>query len=172
MTRVAVGYVAGLVMLAAASVVASDMSADAGRVQADARRLLDATYAGDVETVMALTHPALIEQLGSREEARRTYSEAMARLKKIGLQIDKFEFPEPPRFVAGKGRTYAIIPIRLVVSAGEQTLDSRGFQVGVSDPIEKKWTYVEGAKFDAALRAKYFADFPKDFELPDTSRLE
>ena len=171
MTRVALNLAAVLAFVSATA-AAADMSADANRVQADARRLLDATYAGDVETVMALTHSAVIEQLASREEARRTYAEAMAQLKRIGLKIEKFEFPAPPRFVEGKGRTYAIVPTRVVVSAGEQTLDRRGFQVGVSDPIEKKWTYVEGSKFDAALRAKYFADFPKDFEFPEITRLE
>ncbi len=170
--RRAAATISAVVLAALTAGAVTDLPADPERVQADARRILDATYKGDVDTIMELTHPALIEQLGSREDARRKYGEAYATLKKIGLEIDSFEFPAPPVFVPGKGRTYAVIPTRIVVSAGEQRLDRLGFQVGISNPTEKKWTYVEGSKFDAKLRAKYFADFPKDYKFPETSPMQ
>lgn len=171
MTRWIANLTVALLVVGAAA-TAADTGNDASRVQADARRLLDATYTADIDTMMELTHAALIEQLGGRDKARETYTTALEQVKKVGLKIDKFEFPAPPAFVEGKGRTYAIVPTRIVVSAGAQTLDRRGFQVGVRDPIDGKWTYVEGAKFDAALRAKYFPDFPKDYEFPETSGVE
>lgn len=155
-----------------ATVAIAEESADLVRqVQADVRELLEANYRGDVEPAMRLTHPAIIEQLGGTDKARKTFVEAMAVLKRVGLKIESFEFPAAPKFVDGERRTFAIIPTRLVVSANDQKLDSLNFQVGVSDPIDKKWTYVEGSKFDDTLRSQYFADFPRDYEFPPVTKL-
>jgi len=142
------------------------------QLQADVRTLLEANYGTDPEPVLRLTHPAVIEELGGSDKARAAFRQAMGTVKRVGLKIDKFEFPAPPTFVEGERRRFAIIPTRLVVSVGDQHLDSRNFQVGVYDPIGKKWTYVEGSKFDAKLRSRYFSDFPKDYEFPATTRLD
>lgn len=168
----AVSAVTGSLVLGVSPALAEENRAELVKlVQADVRTLLQANYKGEIEPAMRLTHPAIIEELGGTEKARATFIEAMGVLKRVGLSIDTFEFPEPPSFVEGERRTYAIIPTRLVVSAGDQKLDSRNFQVGVSDPIEKKWTYVEGSKFDERLRSRYFKDFPKDYEFPPVTRL-
>lgn len=161
-----------VVLAAVATAWAEEDRADLVRqVQADVRELLEANYKGNVEPALRLTHPALIEELGGSDKARATFVEAMGRLKTVNLKIESFEFPEPPKFVDGERRLYVIIPTRLVVSANDLQLDSRNFQVGVSDPLEKKWTYVEGSKFDARLRGRYFKDFPKDYEFPPVTRL-
>jgi hypothetical protein len=165
-------YTAMAVLLTVASAAThADDRALGERLQADVRTLLDASYGSDPEPVLRLTHPAIIEELGGSDKARAAFRQAMGTVKRVGLKIEKFEFPSPPTFVEGERRRFAIIPTRLVVSAGQQHLDSRNFQVGVYDPIEKKWTYVEGSKFDAKLRSRYFTDFPTDYEFPATTRL-
>lgn len=169
MTRV---YIAMAVLLTVASAAArADERALGEQLQADVRTLLEASYGSDPEPVLRLTHPAIIEELGGSDKARAAFRQAMSTVKRVGLKIEKFEFPAPPTFVEGERRRFAIIPTRLVVSAGDQHLDSRNFQVGVYDPIGKKWTYVEGSKFDAKLRSRYFKDFPADYEFPATTRL-
>ncbi len=163
--------ISALLTLGFLSVAAAAVDSRDAQVQSDVRVLLNATYAGDVDTVLRLTNPVVLEALGGQAEARRTLTEAMQRLRKISLKIDRFEFPEPPRFVEGTGRTYAVVPTRLIVSAGPQTVDRRSFQVGVLVDGSKGWTYLEGPKF-AAFRAEHFADFPSDYEYPETTKVE
>ncbi len=160
----------GIVTVAVAATSATSESRDAA-VQADIRALFEATYGGDSDKVLRLTHPVVIESLGGRVAAKKTLSEAMKRLRLISLKINTVDFPEPARFVDGAVRSYAIVPTRVVASAGEQRVDSRSFQVGVRDAKGGKWAYIEGPKFQA-FRAKHFADFPGDFEFPETSRLQ
>ena len=93
-------------------------AADVQRVQADARRLVEATYAGDVDVVLELTHPALIEQHGSRAEARRQFAEAMDRLKRIGLKIEVFEFPEESVISATREKNALLNPELIVQFTG------------------------------------------------------
>ena len=169
MRRILAGGVGLLAVLVVCSAAHGDSREK--QVQTDVRRLLDATYAGKVDVVMALTHPVVIEALGGKVEARKTLGEAMARLAKVQLKIETFEYPEPPAFVEGSGRTYAVIPTRVVVSSGPQKIDSRNFQVGVQDAEAKGWTYVEGPKFEG-FRDEHFPDFPADYDYPETSRLD
>lgn len=159
----------GMALAVAMPVLAADERET--QVQAGVRQLLNATYQGDVATVMRLTNPVVIEGLGGRSAAEETLKEAMQRLQKISLKIETFEFPEPPRFVDGKKRTYAVVPTRVVASSGERKVDSHSFQVGIRPEKGGDWTYVEGPKFES-LRAEHFADFPSDFEYPETTRLQ
>jgi hypothetical protein len=173
MTRSPAAFVALGAALAVALAAWSGAAAADQRetqVQAGVRRLLDATYQGDVDTAMRLTNPVVFEELGGRIAAKAKLKEAMGRLQKISLKIETFEFPEPTRFVEGEKRTYAVVPTRVVVSSGERQVDSRSFQVGIRPKKGGDWTYIEGPKFEA-LRAEHFPDFPSDFEYPEVSRL-
>ncbi len=141
------------------------------QVQSDVRELLNATYDGEVDTVLRLSHPVVIDALGGKVEARKTLSEAMGRLKNYSLKIEVFEFPAEPQFVDGDQRSYAVVPTRLVVSAGDKKIDSQNFQVGVKQAGDDAWKYVEGPKFKQ-YRSEHFSDFPADFDYPEISKLK
>ncbi len=145
---------------------------DVEQVQSDVRDLLDASYGGDVEVALRLTHPVLIKALGGRGDARKSFTTAIERVKSLGLKVQSFEFSGATSFVAGNDeRLYAIVPTRVIVSAGAKKLVSRNFQIGVREEEGGAWTYIEGSKFDAAIRAEHFDDFPEEYKFPKTSRV-
>ena len=146
----------------------------ASRVQGDIRSMMEATYGGDAPTVLRFMHPSVVEALGGEDKVREEVAKALDELKRHSIVVETLEFPKEPRFFIGAKRTFALVPTRLVVSAGTPEATQRAevvsFQVGVLGKDADNWVYLEGGKFDAKIRADLFPDFPAGVELPPISR--
>lgn len=66
---------------------------DSEAVQREVRRLLQATYQADVDTVLSLTHPIVIQMLGGDQKARSTLAAAFTQLQTGGLSLESLGFP-------------------------------------------------------------------------------
>ncbi len=168
-------WIAYALVLSAASLITTPclaVSADEvriKRVQSDVDALAKATYAGDVETILRYTYPALIAVMGGRIATKEALEDAFQQVKRLNMQIEKFEYPTKPTFVDGENRQYAIIPTYTVVSAGGLRAESYNFQIGIRDAESDSWTYIEGSRFEK-LRQELFRDFPSVVALPEMSR--
>lgn len=157
-----------LATLAPTSVGASD----AETVQRDVRTLMDAVHGGDVDTVLRLTHPRVVELQGGPASARGVIAAALAQLRGLGMKVETFAFTAPPAIVRGADqRTFAIVPTRQIMAFGNgQRVESVNFQFGVREREGAGWTYVEGSRLTPAVLGAWFPDFPPGYTLPAISR--
>jgi hypothetical protein len=138
---------------------------DVAQIQADMRAMAAAIVAGDADTVLRLSHPSELERLGGAEKARRQMEPIFRLIQSGNPKQELFEFPEAPTFVRGKDRLFAVVPMRSVMTVGDQRLDVRGFTLAVRDDGSPKWTYVDGDKVPQ-MRERFFPDLPASVRLP------
>jgi len=140
---------------------------EAERVQRDVRSLMEATYSRDVEGVLRLTHPRVLELMGGKDAARVATVAALTSISRLQLKIGKMTFPQPPIFFKGATRRYVFVPTLSVVSAtGGQMLESLNYQLGILEPGTSQWKYVEGSRVNQSNARQIFSDFPSDIEFP------
>ena len=135
-------------------------------VQRDVEACVRALYAGDLDTVLDLTHPRILDQLGGRERVAATMGEALQPMRDSGMRVESFMFPRPPDFLQAGPRRYVVVPTLAVLVLGGQRVESLNFQVGVLEPGARGWLYVEGARLDAGNVHAVFADFPAGYTFP------
>ena len=131
-------------------------------VLADLERLTRAFYTNDLNTILALTHPKVIEQMGGTARAKSLLGDSLERIQASGVTIESCTFPERPRFAKGAEHQFAVVPMKLILAAKGQRRESLHCQVGVRVPGATNWTYIEGSQVRA-----YFPDFPSNVALPE-----
>ena len=139
-------------------------------VQKDNRDLQAAVYGGNVDTVLRYAYPAIIDSMGGYGAARVTLAKSLGQIQQMGMQLKIMEFPAPPDFVPGRNRLFAVVPTRSIIAAGNDTVESFDFQLGIQDPDTGKWTYFEGSSVTDDIRQTLFPDFPAAYEFPTVSR--
>jgi len=140
-------------------------------MQQDVRRLLGALYAGDIDTLLKYSYPAVVAAMGGHDAAKTTLAGAVGQLQTLGMKVESLVFPEAPTFIQGNnGRRYAIVPTKSVVSAKGQQVQSYNFQLGVKEANDSQWTYLEGSRMTPQVLSSMFPDFPSGYQLPKISR--
>ncbi len=139
-------------------------------VQRDVRQALEAFYAGDVDTVVMLTFPAVSQAAGGVESLRATMQTAMYQIRRLGIKLDSLTFPEAPRFVQTRDHEYVVVPTRTVLSSGTQRVENYGFQFGIRDLDSRQWTYLDGVRLSEGVVHEMFPDFPTGFRFPTVSK--
>jgi hypothetical protein len=135
-------------------------------VKADVGKIQQAFNDGDVETVLAFTHPRLIEEFGGRERVRAELKTAMDDLRGK-LSFESLTFPAEPTFATGSTNQFALVPMRTVISVSGRRVEGLSFQLGVRRIGQTEWKYVDGSKLDLPKLRKLFPDFPNDVPLPE-----
>lgn len=159
-----------LVLLMLSSVTSAQTAEDVAQVQRDVKTLIYALNGGDVDMVLRFTSPRAIELAGGVERVRQGLQAAVQLSRDAGMQIDSFEFPEPPDFVAGGGRVFAVVPTLQVVTVRGQKVESLNFQLGIREPGAKTWVYVEGSRLDQPTLQALAPGFPPDYDFPPVYR--
>jgi hypothetical protein len=131
-------------------------------VLADLERLTIALYANDLDMILAMTHPKVIEQMGGPAQAQVLLRNSLERIQASGVLIESCSFPEKPTFAETGTHQFAVVPVKIIVSANGQRRESLHCQVGVRVPGATNWTYIEGSQ----LRA-FFPEFPSNVPLPE-----
>lgn len=135
-------------------------------VQRDVRLLLQALYAGDVDTVVAYTHPAVLVTLGGRERVHAAVTDVVRGLQKRGAKLESLTFPRPPEFLQADDRWFAIVPTLAVLVVDGQRFESLNFQFGVLEPDASSWTYIDGSRVEATDVPRLFPGFPSTYRFP------
>lgn len=140
------------------------------RVQEDVTAIVHALYAGDVDTVLRFTHPTIVQMQGGMQPTRGAIQQAVARLKSAGMRVESLTFPEPPVFLNGPDRRFAVVPTLSVIVANGQRVESLNFQLGVLERDATQWHYVEGSRIDSQKVQTLFPGFPAGYEFPPLHR--
>jgi hypothetical protein len=147
-------------------------SFDPEKVQADVQRMHDAIYGEelDVETLLELTYPPIIQSLGGHEKARTALTEGLTEIRSSGIEVEVLEFPAEPEFIPGTTRDFVIVPTRTVFRSGDRRAESGNFQFGIRLSGQRRWTYVEGSRLTPEVMKQLFPEFPPHVQLPETYR--
>ena len=139
-------------------------------VQADVQSMMRAVDAGDVETTVRFTHPKVIELLGGPDTTRQVLQRLFVSARESGMNREAVSFPAPPTCVSAGRRHFAIVPTVTVFSTKIGRIESLNYQLGVKDPKQRDWTYLDGSRVNARTVYQFFPEFPKDFKFPSTYR--
>ena len=152
-------------------------------VQEHTRKLLEAPYNGDVDSVLSLTHPKIIERAGGIDLMRKMMtlmkSNAANNPDEPSQELESIEFPEDPTIVRVKGDEFVVVPYRTVVKSSRDLpkmqgaparfgkrvslhLESYGYLFAHKDE-DGDWKYVSGGEDRAR---GFFPEFPADFVFP------
>lgn len=142
---------------------------DIPRIQADAARCAVAIFSGDIDGLLALTHPRLIEASGGEESARQEWQQAILQSKLTSLNTKvETSFPGEPEFILGKEHEFVVIPLRVEVTRdGMKPVEQRLFPIGIRRIGQQRWGYTDGSSRESI--ATLFPDFPTDYEVPEAT---
>jgi hypothetical protein len=152
-----------LVLFLATAGVAQDESS---RVQVDVRAILQAYYAGDVDTVLRYTHPTIVQMQGGVQATRGAIQHAVSTVTSVGMRLESLTFPKPPEFIEAPGRRFVVVPTLSVIAANGQQVESLNFQLGVLETDSAEWRYVEGSRINAQNVQILFPGFPAGYTFP------
>lgn len=136
------------------------------RVQTDVEAMARALYAGDVDTVIGFTHPAVLAKLGGVAIAHAAVESAVKQMQQNGTRLESFQFPKPPEFLQVGERWFATVPTLSVIVVGNQRVESLNFQFGVLEPGADGWSYIEGSRVQATDVPLLFPGFPTGHRFP------
>ncbi len=144
------------------------LPAEVETVQSDVNRIVNAAFEGDIDVMLDYTHPAIINAMGGRVAARQTLSRVIEQVQTLNMSLVSFSFPGDPIFILGEEFRYVVVPTMSRIAINEGQLESVNFQFGIQDQRNGAWVYFEGSQLSDQILASLFADFPTDFEFPET----
>lgn len=139
-------------------------------VQNDVKKMNDAFYSGDFQTLLEMTYDGVIERSGGADKAVEAMRTALAQSTTRGMKVDSFDFPEKPAFLKTSVREYVLVPTRKIMSVGAERAELINFQFGVRVIGAPTWTYLDGSQITPTNVNTLFSDFPADCPLPAISR--
>jgi hypothetical protein len=151
-------------MLTAGSLTAADADVKM-RLKAAAEKVQTAVLKNDYETLIDMTYPKLVEQLGGKAKAVANAKSALKGYKDKGVEIKNATAGEPTEPLKGGSELYAVIPTTTEMTAPQGKVISKGYMIGVSSDQGKTWRFVHGA-LDAEKIRKVLPDLPEKLVLP------
>jgi hypothetical protein len=160
-----------LITLSAADSFAGECEpAVSSQVQADVQSVLRAADQGDVETTLRFTHPKVVQVLGGPDTARQVLQRLLASARESGLHREAVSFPSPPTCISAGARRFVIVPTLTVFSTKTGRIESLNYQLGVKEPEQSGWTYLDGRRANARTVHQFFPEFPRGFSFPSAYR--
>lgn len=150
--------------------VAAAPDGDAAEAQSMVERIVRGVYSGDVDTIVSMSHPKVIEMAGGVEAHRTTTTAVLAQVSGSGMRLESFTFPADPVFVRTAENEYIVVPTKSVVTMNAQRVESLNYQFGNRKRGESKWAFIEGSRVTKESVGKLFEDFPKEFNFPEVYR--
>jgi hypothetical protein len=132
-----------------------------------AREYLTAFYKHDLETVVRLTHPKLIDSFGGPIKAKQVMLGPVQRILAEGTEIIDLEFPDEPIFTHSDRNEFVLVPTKLwLINRAAHRSESIDYLFGARPVGGGEWTFIEGSRINRANVGKYFRDFPADVPFP------
>lgn len=165
------GFPLLIVAVAAFSATATaQVSKKAEMVRQKAQQSCDAMVNGEVEAMVRLTHPKVVELMGGQEKMAAVVRKGMAEMSRDGTKILSARPEAPAEFVRMGTEEVAVVPFTLVMKVPKATLTQKSFLLGISSGRGKSWTFIDGAGLDDDTIKKVLPDFPSQVKLPQKIR--
>jgi hypothetical protein len=147
-------------ILAALALATPSLVAQTSAVQAGAQAAGDAMMAGDYETFVGHTYPALVEQLGGRDSMVSRVKTGIEDVARQGFTFVSVKAHAPTRFDTVGTRIFAQVPTTTRITAPGGHLVVEATMLCISEDTGATWTYIDvGEGIDAGL-ALLFPDVP------------
>jgi hypothetical protein len=107
-----------------------------------ASKVAAATISQDFEKVVALTYPAVIDQLGGRKAAIEVMTEGEKKMSDQGISFKTMTIDDVSQVLWVKGRCYAVVPNHLIMGTPQGDIRADAAVLGISDDGGRAWTFV------------------------------
>ncbi len=126
-----------------------------------------ATLSGDMETVIDLTYPALIDLIGGRKKMVAVMERITEDMKANGLTFSTYDVGEPGNFQSEGGNTFTVVPTKLEITSADTRIVTDNFLLGISPNGGRSWTFIEGGGLkDKKAVEKVLPKLPVGLRLP------
>jgi hypothetical protein len=142
-------------------------SNDVQQIQSDVKRLLNALYAGDTDSILKATPPEVITLMGGEAKTRQMLKDAVQGMQASGAKLESVTFPENPTFLKTDLHQFAVVPTKNIIIFNGSRFESLHFQIGIKNTGAINWTFIDGEQ--ASNVNKILPDFPANFQFPPTS---
>jgi hypothetical protein len=112
------------------------------QIKALVQKIADATVKEDYKTVLAYTHPKLLNAFGGNDKMllmlRKTFSE----LKKQGIVLKGFTISEPGDVVTAGARRFSVVPQTITMQMPGKLLSQQSYTLAISEDQGKHWFFI------------------------------
>lgn len=138
----------------------------ADNVRAAAERESHAVQRGDIDVVVSLTYPKLVELAGGAERIKATIAAQHEQFKSKGIMIDSVVVEPPEQPVTKADRIYCVVPMTVRMKGQNVKVTQRSFLLAVSTDNGGSWTFLDGSGLSPAMIAKVLPELPPEVKLP------
>jgi hypothetical protein len=141
-------------------------SNDVQQIQSDVKRLLNALYAGDTDSILKATPLEVITLMGGEAKATQMLKDVFQGMQTSGAKLESVSFPENPTFLKAGLHQFAVVPTKNIIILNASRFESLHFQIGIKNAGDTNWTFIDGEQ--ASNVSKIFPDCPANFQFPPT----
>lgn len=136
-------------------------------------RMLEASRKGNMTTVVDMTYPTVIDGLGGRSKAIKTFTESYKRLKEDRMKILLCEVESVGNFYTDRRWTFSLIRTRTEIEVPDGTMIERKHMLAISEDEGKTWKFLDTAGLeDETARIFAIPKLPEGLKLPDEIPVE
>jgi len=155
-----------LVVLAFGVTVAASASELTDRIRTEAQRCADALLSGDYATLIALTHPRTVQEMGGTEAAITVVRESMAELKADGVTLESVAIGPPQEPVASGAIVGVMVPQTKILKTSTGRLRLVGYLLAISEDGGGRWTFIDTSTLNDHSLREYFPGLADVLKLP------
>ncbi len=134
-------------------------------VNAEVKKMVQATIDGKYEVVLSMTHPNALEEVGDKDKFAGQLKAVMEAIKEKGLIFTVTEIGKPT-VTKGDKDYFAVAPYTLEVTGLGKKITCKTAAIGVSADTGKTWKFINiDAKGENEIR-RLLPDLPRDLKVP------
>ena len=143
-----------------------------GRIKAQADTLNQASIRGDNATATDLTHPALVQFVGGREQYMAMLQDTRAEMLAEQVQIISANVEQPTQVIEAGNEIYVVVPVTWRMKAPEGVLVGRSYMIAVSADRGANWKFVSaaGEQLEPEQLKQLFPAAADKLQIPQTER--
>ncbi len=112
------------------------------QIKALVQKIGDATVKEDYKTVLAYTHPKLLNAFGGNDKMLLMLKKTFGELKKQGIVLQSFTIGEPGDIVTAGKRRFSVVPQTITMHMPGKSLSQQSYTLGISEDQGKHWLFI------------------------------
>ncbi len=151
--------------LPAAETLAPD---DAALLTARAKAISEVFVSRDYDTLIEMTHPAVVRSSGGEDKLIEQLKQAMIQLDQAGFTILEDSLGEPTQVYRSINELVCFYPRTMVMKVSGQVVQTTGFLICARKQSGGPWLFIDGEMLqkNPALLRQVFPGLPTDIKVP------